>query len=81
MSGKSTYGKRISKRFNKQFIDSDDEIVKLEGKTIPELFEIGENHFRKVESKVINSFSRDHNQVIACGGGVIKNKKNIPLAC
>lgn len=78
--GKSTIGKRVAKQLNKEFIDSDNEIVKREGISIPEIFErLGEEGFRKIESQVIAELSLKQNCVIATGGGVILNKRNIEL--
>ena len=50
-SGKSTIGKRMAKQLNYQFIDTDQYIEKMEGKTIAQLFEeIGESGFRKLRN-------------------------------
>ena len=53
-SGKTTIGKLLAEDTGKEFIDTDDEIVKREKKTIPEIFaEVGEVGFRKIETEVI----------------------------
>ena len=71
-SGKSTIGKRMAKQLNYQFIDTDQYIEKMEGKTIAQLFEeIGESGFRKREMAVLNDLeSLETNHVIATGGGM-----------
>ena len=78
--GKSTIGKAVAGMLNKEFIDSDDEIVKKAGITIPEIFESeGEAGFRKIESQVIKELSLKQSAVIATGGGAILNKRNVEL--
>ncbi len=58
----------------------DDEIEKEAKKTIPEIFaESGEVVFRELETKVTKRISANQNLVIACGGGIIKNKINIDM--
>lgn len=78
--GKTTIGKAIAESLSKEFIDTDDEIVKKIGMSIPEFFEkYGEAAFRKIESEVIAGVSLKQNCVIATGGGAVLNRKNIDL--
>ncbi len=78
--GKTTIGKAVSEKLNKEFIDTDEEIVKKSGLCIPEIFEkYGEEYFRKLESDVIAKVALKQNCVIATGGGAILNSKNIDL--
>lgn len=78
--GKSTIGKKVAQLSQKKFIDLDDEIEKEAKKTIPEIFaESGEVVFRELETKVTKRISANQNLVIACGGGIIKNKINIDM--
>ena len=52
MSGKTTIGKRIAETMNRRFVDLDDEIVKRENKSIPEIFdEVGEADSAKSKQK------------------------------
>ena len=77
-SGKTTVGKALSEKLNKNFVDSDDEIVKAENKNIPEIFEeFGEAYFRNIEKRVIKELSMLNSQVISTGGGVVLNPENI----
>ncbi len=79
-SGKSTIGKLLSKKLGKQFIDTDEEIIKLTKKSIVEIFaESGETGFRKIETEIIEKLSILQNTVIATGGGAILNEANIDL--
>ena len=79
-SGKTTIGKQLAERMGRTFIDTDDEIVKREGKSIPEIFaEVGVPGFRKIESAVISELASTQSAVIATGGGAILNPTNIEL--
>lgn len=79
--GKSTLGKLLSKRLEREFVDTDIEIVKLAGKDIPEIFaEEGEDAFRDLETRVTKDVSKRSGAVIATGGGVVKRRENyLPL--
>ncbi len=77
-SGKTTVGKAVAKALGRPFFDSDKEIVKKAGKTIPAIFaEEGEAHFRALEREVIASLSKHSGAVIATGGGAVLSKENI----
>ena len=76
--GKSSLGKKLSKKLNYDFIDMDKEIVKKAGMSIPEIFEkYGEDEFRKIETEVCIEVSKRNHTVISCGGGVIKKEINM----
>ena len=78
--GKTTLGKMLAEGFNKKFIDTDEEIIKKTGITIPEIFEKhGEEYFRNLESEVIKELSQNQSLVIATGGGAILRRENIEL--
>ena len=74
--GKSTIGKVISREINMDFVDLDDYIEKMTSKTIPELFEMGEKHFREAESNALLKVSRMQNTIVSTGGGIIVTDKN-----
>ena len=77
-SGKTTVGKELSEKLNKNFVDSDDEIVKAENKEILEIFEkFGEDYFRNIEKNVIKELSILNSQIISTGGGAVLNPENI----
>ncbi len=79
-SGKTTIGKTLSEELGREFIDSDEEIVEKIGMSISEFFEKnGEAEFRKIEAQVIKEIALKQGAVIATGGGVILNKRNIEL--
>ena len=77
-TGKSTVGRIIAKRLNKNFIEMDDIIVEIAGKSIPSIFEDdGEIVFREFEIQTCKKLSEKENTVISCGGGIILNKINL----
>lgn len=76
-SGKSTIGRILGEKLDLLFIDLDKEIEKYSGQSIPSLFEKGEDHFRKIESEVAVSFSKQKSLVIATGGGIILREANV----
>jgi shikimate kinase len=70
-SGKSTLGLMLAKSLGYLFIDTDEEIVKKEKRSIEEIFKKnGENYFRKIENETLVSLSQSDNAVISTGGGV-----------
>lgn len=78
--GKTTVGKALADDTEKTFIDTDDEIRKKTGMTIPEIFEkYGEKEFRKIESEIIKEVSVLQASVIATGGGAVLNPENTAL--
>ena len=74
--GKSAIGKRLSYATRMPFYDMDNEIVKMTGLSIPQIFELhGEEYFRNLETDFLRSF-RDEYCIIATGGGVAMRKEN-----
>ena len=77
-SGKTTVGKLLAEKTGKEFIDTDEEIVKEIGMSIPLYFaKYGEREFRLVESLVIERVSAQNNKIIATGGGAVLNPDNV----
>jgi shikimate kinase len=77
-TGKSASGRLLAKRLGWEFFDTDEMIEKDAGLMITEIFNRkGEPYFRDVESKAVRLVSLLDNAVISCGGGVVKNPKNM----
>jgi len=78
--GKSTIGKTLAQRLNKQFVDADEEIVRATKMSIPKIFEaFGEDGFRAKETAVLAELGQKSNLVIATGGGCVTRLENYPL--
>ncbi|HLE92995.1 MAG: shikimate kinase AroK [Sulfuricaulis sp.] len=76
-AGKSTIGRHLAELLGKEFQDSDQEIEKRTGASIPLIFEIeGEAGFRIRESSILDDLTRKSNMVLATGGGVILSADN-----
>jgi 3-dehydroquinate synthase len=71
-TGKSTVGAEVASRLGWTLVDTDAEIVRTSGKSIPEIFENeGEPAFRKYErAELARALSRP-NVVVATGGGAV----------
>ena len=78
--GKSTIGKRLADELGMQFVDTDDEIVKMAGKPISQIFaDLGEGGFRDIESHAVAAVSAKQNCIIATGGGAVLREQNVTL--
>ena len=78
--GKSTVGKLLAEQTGKSFVDADEEIVKLAGKSIPVIFaQDGEEVFRMLETQVLEALGKRSGLVIATGGGCVTRERNYPL--
>ncbi|MGD0352478.1 MAG: 3-dehydroquinate synthase [Dehalococcoidia bacterium] len=79
-TGKTVVAQKVAAHLNWTFIDADDEIVKLSGKAIPEIFkQDGEEKFRRLESQVLKQACHKEHAVIATGGGAIIDPTNQSL--
>ena len=75
--GKSTVGKILAKKLGRELVDTDEEIVKADGRTIPEIFSCdGEQFFRSVETDVCKAVGKKLFGIIATGGGAVVRKEN-----
>ncbi len=75
--GKTTVGTALAKLTGRRFVDCDIELVKRDGRTIPEIFaEDGEEGFRRIESEVTADIAKESGLIIATGGGVVTRERN-----
>lgn len=73
--GKTTIGKKLSKKLDLPFIDTDQVIVKEHG-AITEIFaKQGESYFRALEDKAVSE-AIDSLAVVATGGGSVLSFEN-----
>lgn len=75
--GKSTVGPGVADRLDAPFVDVDQAIVELAGKSIPAIFaEEGEEGFRRRETEALRRILDAPPQVVAAGGGLITQPEN-----
>ena len=78
--GKTTFGKKISRRLKCPFIDTDKYIENNSGMTISDIFASkGEPYFRSLETDVCRELSDKTGYIISTGGGIIKSEENMRL--
>jgi len=71
-SGKTTMGRVLARHLGKEFVDSDEEIIKRTGVTVPHIFDVeGEAGFRQREAAAIRELAGRDNIVLATGGGAV----------
>jgi shikimate kinase len=76
-AGKTTIGRQIAKALGRDFYDSDKEVEKRTGATIPLIFELEkEEGFRLRESAMIKELLSKDSIVLATGGGAVLSEKN-----
>jgi shikimate kinase len=79
-SGKTSIGKILAKKNNLSFLDTDHEIIRSCGYSIPDIFEeFGEEHFRNLETEQLRKMNALENHVISTGGGIILKNDNKKL--
>ena len=76
-SGKTAIGSLLAHKIGYEYIDTDAEIVKHEGKSIAEIFTTeGEEYFRNLEKEILRNIKADK-IVVSCGGGMPCYNENI----
>ncbi len=80
--GKTTIGRRLAKRLDMPFYDSDDEIEKAARRTVKGLFkDYGEAEFRAGERRVITRLLATRPIVLATGGGAFIPEETRTVLC
>jgi len=79
-SGKTSAGKALASLFSCDFIDLDDLITQITGKTPRQLFIEGQSIFQKAEVKAASTLiAQNRFFIIAAGGGIIDNPEAINI--
>ncbi|SHK12429.1 shikimate kinase [Tepidibacter formicigenes] len=79
-TGKSTIGKKLSKKLNMNFIDTDLLIEEKENMNISNIFkEKGESYFRDLETSILRNILDKEGIILSTGGGIIEKEYNINL--
>lgn len=70
-TGKSTLGRVLAFRWKRPFIDTDELVEKISGKTVAAIFaEQGEAEFRRLEREVVERHLPVAGAIVSCGGGL-----------
>ena len=78
--GKSAVGRKLAQKTGLRFVDMDEEICRLAGISIPEIFaKQGEEAFRALETQIAAKLGKESGLVIATGGGCVTRAENEPL--
>ena len=79
-TGKSAVARRLAERLGRQAIDADVEIESRAGRSIADIFSgDGEEHFRDLESGVLEDWASRDDTVLAAGGGAVLRETNRKL--
>ncbi len=76
-AGKTTVGRLLAEHLAWHFTDTDAEIVRQAGQSIPQIFATeGEDGFRAREQQVIDQLTQRNHCVLATGGGSLLREVN-----
>ncbi len=79
-AGKTTVGRALAQRLGVEFRDTDEDIERLAGKRIADIFiDEGEEAFRVLETQALRDVIASSNGVVSLGGGVIMREANREL--
>ncbi|KAA0919639.1 shikimate kinase [Dietzia sp. ANT_WB102] len=75
-AGKTTIGRKLARRLDVPFRDTDHLIEEAEGRSIPEIFAVdGEPHFRHIEERIIGDTLASFDGVLSLGGGAVLSEE------
>ena len=77
-AGKTTVGRLVAERLGWRYLDSDDEIERVTGRTVRQIFETdGEAAFRRAETEVLTAALGGPDQaVVSVAGGAVLDAAN-----
>lgn len=77
-SGKTTIGKLLQKRLQRDLVEMDDLVVEKAGMTIPEMVAShGWEYLRNIESEMTKKIAQKNNVIISTGGGIVTREENV----
>ena len=75
--GKSSIGSELASKTGRELVDTDEWVINHTGKSIPAIFtEDGEETFRNLEKKALETLCKQSGSIIATGGGIVKCPEN-----
>ena len=78
--GKSTIAKLLARELQAELVEMDETIEAEAGMSINEIFEkFGEQHFRDLETALIERVSKKGGVVVSCGGGAVLRPENVEM--
>lgn len=79
-TGKTCVGRRLAERLSREFVDTDQCIEEMAGKSIPEIIaEEGDEALQELEGQALEEACTRRNVVIAGGGGAVMLDENRDL--
>lgn len=79
-AGKTTVGQIVAARRDLEFRDTDQDVEAAAGRSVSDIFlEDGEAAFRQLEAAAIRVALRDHEGVLALGGGAVTDQRTREL--
>ncbi|HIE36276.1 MAG TPA: shikimate kinase [Candidatus Omnitrophica bacterium] len=76
-TGKTTVGKILAEKLNKEFVEMDDVIEERESRSIVDIFaQNGEPYFRNLEKQLLKELAKESDLIVSCGGGLICDEEN-----
>jgi shikimate kinase len=76
-AGKSTIARALQRELEFPLIEMDERIVAEQGMSINDIFaEYGEEHFRDIESALVETIAGEEPSIVSCGGGVVVRPQN-----
>lgn len=76
-TGKSTVGKKLAVEMGRIFIDTDEELKRLQDMDVGEIIrQRGWNVFRDMEADVLKNLNSRDNLVVSTGGGIVLRSEN-----
>lgn len=77
-AGKTSVSAALGRTLRLPVIEMDEQIVRQEGMTIPEIFaQKGESHFRQCETALLDGLAAESACLVSCGGGVAMRQENV----
>ncbi len=79
-AGKSAALEPLGKMLSRDTVDTDAEAMRISGMDIDTMFRrLGEDGFRRIESRIIFDAARRGGLVVATGGGAVTSKENMDI--